>query len=134
MGRFTGSGSWTWRLFLPCVSYTKASITFDSFLAEDGTILHIFFCGSLQSFAKSARGHFPSVYSFMFCNMFTASCVVLLYMLISGQKVTFDRDINHGMYGFLNSRYDRLPLELYMVGVLGTALQFIDCGTIRTNN
>lgn len=36
-------------------------------------------------------------------------------MLLSGEKVSFNRDIGHGMYGFLNLQYDRLPLELFMV-------------------
>lgn len=63
------------------------------------------------------RSNFPSVYVFVFFNMFTASCCVLLYMLLSNGKIQFSRDIHIGMYGFLNTRYDRLPLELFMIVV-----------------
>ena len=85
-------------------------------------------------FAKSVRGHFHSVYEFMFLNMVGASTFTLIYMLLSGQEVTFDMDIHTGVLGFLNPRYDRLPLELFMVvvcnmtGTLGyvRSMQYFD--------
>lgn len=67
--------------------------------------------------AKSVRGRFHSVYVFMFLNMMGAAVCCLVYMLITGQDVTFDINIRTGVLGFLNSRPDRLPLELFMVVV-----------------
>jgi len=68
-------------------------------------------------FAKSVRPQFPDVFTFMFAIMFCASIVTALYMILSGQDVSFSREIHNGLWGFLNVRLDRLPLELVMVFV-----------------
>ena len=67
--------------------------------------------------AKSVRGRFQNVYVFMFLNMMCAATCCLIYLLISGQDVTFDLNLHTGVLGFLNPRFDRLPLELFMVVV-----------------
>lgn len=66
-------------------------------------------------FAKTLREHVPNVFVFMFMVMLGGSCCVLLYLWISGEVFTFDRDISTGLWGWMNLRSDRLPLELWMV-------------------
>lgn len=86
-------------------------------------------------FAKSLREHIPNVFVFMFLNMIFGSMWVLLYLWISGQEFTANRDINIGLWGWMNiGRMDRLPLEIYMVivcNLLGTmgylrSMQYFD--------
>ena len=85
-------------------------------------------------FAKTVRQHM-GLYVFMFLMMFTGSCLALLFaILVLGEHVTFDRDPNHGIWGWSNLYADRLPLEVTMVlicnmlGSLGyvRAMQYFD--------
>lgn len=67
--------------------------------------------------ASSIRARFPSVHVFVFMNMVTASMITLTYIVLLGQEIELSRDIHIGLWGFLNTRYDRLPLEMFMVVV-----------------
>jgi drug/metabolite transporter (DMT)-like permease len=86
-------------------------------------------------FGKSLRSHIQDVYVFMFFIMILGSNLTLLYMLVTGQEVSFSRDENIGMFGWMVvTRADRLPLEVAMVvvcnfmGALGyvRAFQYFD--------
>ena len=83
------------------------------------------------TFAKAVRPHF-NLYVFMFLIMFCGSSMILTFMLIYRVSTDFhvhhtvvtslthfhisiDRNIEHGIWGWMNWRYDRLPLELCMV-------------------
>lgn len=68
-------------------------------------------------FGKSLRAVIEDVYVFMFLNMALGSMLTLLYMLITGEDVSFSRNINTGIWGWMNTRADRLPLEIAMVVV-----------------
>jgi hypothetical protein len=85
-------------------------------------------------FAKQTRSHM-SLYVFMYLNMLTGSLITLSFMtLILRVPVTFDRNESTGVFGWLNTDTDRLPLEIAMVvwcnffGTLGyiRAMQFFD--------
>lgn len=65
--------------------------------------------------ASTIRARFPSVYVFVFMNMVTASMITLTFILLVGQEISVSRDIHIGLWGFMNLRYDRLPLEMFMV-------------------
>jgi hypothetical protein len=86
-------------------------------------------------FGKSLRSHIQDVYVFMFFIMMLGSNLTLLYMLVTGQDVSFSRDENIGMFGWMVvTRADRLALEVAMVvvcnfmGALGyvRAFQYFD--------
>ena len=66
-------------------------------------------------FAKAARSH-VSLYTFMFLVMAVGSTFTLLFqMFILEEHVTFDRNIRHGVWGWMNTEADRMPLEVSMV-------------------
>jgi len=74
--------------------------------------------------AKTCRTHM-SLYMFMFLTMSIGCAMVLFFQVFVLQEtVTLDRDVTHGILGFLIwERSDRLPLELTMVvicNLLGT--------------
>lgn len=74
--------------------------------------------------AKTCRTHM-SLYMFMFLTMSIGCLMVLFFQVFILQEVvTFNRDVTHGILGFLVwERSDRLPLELTMVvicNLLGT--------------
>jgi hypothetical protein len=86
-------------------------------------------------FGKSLRSHIQDAYVFMFFIMILGSNLTLLYMLVTGQDVSFSRDENIGMFGWMVvTRADRLALEVAMVvvcnfmGALGyvRAFQYFD--------
>jgi drug/metabolite transporter (DMT)-like permease len=98
-----------------------------------GLISAIAGCGYLV-FAKSVRIHVavePFVFMIMFCGSFM---VIIVVVVVLQEPVTLDMNINHGVFGWLNLRHDRLPLELLTVvlcNVLGTlgyvrAMQYFD--------
>jgi drug/metabolite transporter (DMT)-like permease len=78
-------------------------------------------------FAKTLREHVPSVFAFMFMIMFGGSFCVLAFLYVMGKDFTFDRDIHHGLWGFMNLQSDRLPLEIWMVLIcnIGGALGYV---------
>ena len=85
------------------------------------------------TFAKAVRPA-TSVVTFMFLVMSVGSCLVLLYMTIAEEYITADRHPYHGLFGWMSLRYDRLPLELWIVlvcNVVGTmgfvrSMQYFD--------
>ena len=85
------------------------------------------------TFAKAVRPA-TSVVTFMFLVMSAGSCLVLLYMTITNEYFTVDRHPYHGLFGWMSLRYDRLPLELWIVlvcNVVGTmgfvrSMQYFD--------
>ena len=63
------------------------------------------------------------LFVFMFMIMACGSVFLLIFMVASGEEITFDMDPVHGLFGWMNLQADRLPLELYMAVVcncLGT--------------
>ncbi|GFH45763.1 hypothetical protein CTEN210_02237 [Chaetoceros tenuissimus] len=71
---------------------------------------------------KSLRSSFP-VLLFMVLNMLTASFIILLFMYVTEQEISLSRDVNHGIFGWMNIQPDRLPLEIgtvFVCNVLGT--------------
>lgn len=85
------------------------------------------------TFAKAVRPA-TSVVTFMFLVMSAGSCLVLLYMTITNEHITVDRHPYHGLFGWMSLRYDRLPLEMWIVlvcNVVGTmgfvrSMQYFD--------
>ena len=65
---------------------------------------------------KSLRAHFPALL-FMWLNMLTASFIILIWMWMIGKEFSWDMHINHGVWGWMNLVFDRLPLEILTVFV-----------------
>ena len=63
---------------------------------------------------KSLRNH-VEVYVFMTINMLVGSTLILLFMTATGQTWTFDRHIDHGVFGWMNWSVDRIVVELCVV-------------------
>ena len=84
--------------------------------------------------ASQVRAKFSSVYLFVFMIMLLSSFFTWVCIAFLGETVEFSRDIHIGLMGFLNTRYDRLPLEMFMVivcnltGAMGyvRAMQYFD--------
>jgi drug/metabolite transporter (DMT)-like permease len=84
--------------------------------------------------AKVVRTEVP-LFSFMFIIMM-GGCVLIVpfQRFVLGEIVTFDRDVDYGIWGFLNWRLDRLPNDLIqvifgnLVGTVGqiASMQFFD--------
>ena len=66
---------------------------------------------------KSLRSSMPVLF-FMVLNMATASFLILLYMWITRNNFTWNRDVNIGVFGWMNSEFDRFPLEMMTVFVV----------------
>lgn len=81
-----------------------------------------------------------NLYVFMFVIMLLSSIFILLFIIMSGENVSFSFDTNHGVFGWLNLTGDRLALELYMVlscNFLGTmgyvaVLKYFDSVVVST--
>jgi drug/metabolite transporter (DMT)-like permease len=74
------------------------------------------------------------LFVFMFTVMGLGSLLLLVFMFLSGETVSFDMHPVHGVFGWLNLAPDRLPLEMYMaivcncLGTYRTTIAFcIDC-------
>jgi drug/metabolite transporter (DMT)-like permease len=68
-------------------------------------------------FAKTIRPHM-NLFVFMFSTMFLGSIFTALFMILTKLPYSFDRDVNTGFFGWMNtSQFDRLPLELITVVV-----------------
>jgi drug/metabolite transporter (DMT)-like permease len=72
---------------------------------------------------KSLRNH-VEVYVFMTLNMLIGSTMILSFMTLTGQTWTFDRHIDHGMFGWMNLTADRIVVELCVVFICNL------CGTM----
>jgi drug/metabolite transporter (DMT)-like permease len=89
--------------------------------------------GYLMS-AKVVRAH-VQMFTFLFLIMF-GGCILIIpfQVFILGEVVTFTRDVEYGIWGFLNWRMDRLPNDLIqvlfgnLVGTVGyvCCIQFFD--------
>ena len=56
-----------------------------------------------------------NLYTFMFCVMFLAALDAFILAHIAGIEVSWDRDPNHGVFGWINIESNRLPLEIVMI-------------------
>mmetsp|Transcript_1071 Transcript_1071/g.1724 ORF Transcript_1071/g.1724 Transcript_1071/m.1724 type:complete len:664 (+) Transcript_1071:64-2055(+) len=89
--------------------------------------------------AKSLRPR-CDLFVFMFGIFFISSFLVLAFMLITEEPVEFSRHPDYGLFGWTNTAFDRLPLELYIVficNLLGTlgyiaVLKYFDSVVIAT--
>jgi drug/metabolite transporter (DMT)-like permease len=72
---------------------------------------------------KSLRDH-VEVYVFMTINMLVGSHMILFYMYCTNDTFTFDAHIDHGVYGWTHTDFDRLPVELCVVFICNL------CGTM----
>jgi drug/metabolite transporter (DMT)-like permease len=71
---------------------------------------------------KSLRSH-VEVYVFMTLNMILGNQMILLFMWLTGQEFSFDRHIDHGVFGWANWDPNRLPIELavvFLCNIMGT--------------
>ena len=66
------------------------------------------------TFGKSLHSTMPAVL-FMFLIMTMGALFVLALMLLLEVNVSFDQQVDHGIFGWTNWRSDRLPLEIIMV-------------------
>ena len=63
------------------------------------------------------------LFVFMFSIMACGSIFLLIFMLISGEEISFGMHPSHGLFGWMSPAADRLPLEMYMAivcNVIGT--------------
>ena len=70
-----------------------------------------------------------NLYLFMFVIMFLGTLCSIGYTCFDGSVITFDNDIDHGIFGWMNWNVDRLPVELIMVlacNILG-AMGYVRC-------
>lgn len=91
-----------------------------------GNIVAFLSCFGTATYLIIAKTLRPSVnlFVFMFFVMSLASVFVYLYMVLSGEMVTFSLHPVHGLFGWAYLQWDRLPLEMYMAiicNVVGTA-------------
>lgn len=73
-------------------------------------------------FAKTVRP-FMDLSVFMYFVMILGACETLAFLMLQGVKFTFNRDETHGVFGWMNHEFDRLPLEIIIVlicNVVGT--------------
>ena len=58
------------------------------------------------------------LYVYMWSIFFLASFFVLGFMIVTGEPVEFSRHPDFGMFGWMNTSSNRLPLEIYMAVVV----------------
>ena len=56
-----------------------------------------------------------NLFVFLFCIMVLTALTTLCSIYATGSKVTWDRDMYHGVFGWTNFVKNRLPLEVVMV-------------------
>jgi drug/metabolite transporter (DMT)-like permease len=72
--------------------------------------------------AKKLRPHIE-LFVFTFLLMFTSSIIVLIYMILTKEPMSFSNHIDYGLWGWTNWQWNRLPLELYLAivcNIMGT--------------
>jgi drug/metabolite transporter (DMT)-like permease len=72
--------------------------------------------------AKKLRPHID-LFVFTFLLMLTSSIFVLAYMILTKEPMSFSNHIDHGLWGWANWQWNRLPLELYLAivcNIMGT--------------
>jgi len=72
------------------------------------------------TFAKAVRSSTVSVavIPFTFIMMLSGSFLVLIFMVATGVQFTFSTHPDHGMFGWLTPRFDRIGIELWIVLVV----------------
>lgn len=66
-------------------------------------------------FAKSVRSHI-NLFPYMFLVMFIGCLLIVPFQIfVLHETVTFGTDIEYGIWGFLDPRFDRLPVELIQI-------------------
>jgi drug/metabolite transporter (DMT)-like permease len=105
-----------------------------STLPTNGTPHHLAMWGNVVALSSSfgtaiylliAKKLRPKMdlFVFMFIIMACGSMFLLVFMIASGEEVTFDMHPIHGLFGWMTLEADRLPLEMYLAIVcncLGT--------------
>lgn len=71
--------------------------------------------GTLYLLSASRCRPTMNIFMFMFCIMFVTASTTLCCIYATGTTVTWDRHITHGVFGWMNFRTNRLPLEVVMV-------------------
>jgi drug/metabolite transporter (DMT)-like permease len=74
--------------------------------------------------AKAVRLHM-NLYVFMFCVMTIGSLFSFLYASTVHMRMTWNMDIEHGVFGWLNWHFDRLPVEI-LCNILG-GMGYVRC-------
>lgn len=85
------------------------------------------------TFAKSAQSTI-SVTLLTFLMMFGGSFLVLFFMILLGEEISWSRHPYHGLFGWINMRPDRLGVEIWvvlvcnLVGTMGfvQSMQYFD--------
>mmetsp|Transcript_25651 Transcript_25651/g.60714 ORF Transcript_25651/g.60714 Transcript_25651/m.60714 type:complete len:841 (-) Transcript_25651:174-2696(-) len=77
-----------------------------AFSASFGTAIYLIFAKSLRTSMD--------IFVFMFSIMSIGALCTILYMLASGEVISWDMHPDHGLFGWLRWELDRLPLELFM--------------------
>lgn len=78
--------------------------------------------------AKTVRPYI-NLYFFMFVIMSLGTLCCIGFAFLNSTKITFDRHIDHGVFGWMNWGFDRFPVELIMVlacNILG-AMGYVRC-------
>ena len=84
-----------------------------TFLMADGyySVLYLEFAWILCPRKVSSIYHTTMhVLLFMVLNIITASFLILMFTWFTGQEISFDRHMNHVIWGWMNAQSDRLPL------------------------
>ncbi|OQR87685.1 Drug/Metabolite Transporter (DMT) Superfamily [Achlya hypogyna] len=89
----------------------EASIGGDlgAFLGAIGAVVYLLQAKTI----RSRMGLMP----FMLCHTFVVSVLLLPTMWLLGESFTLSRDPVHGLFGWINWEWDRVGLELYLVGI-----------------
>eukprot|EP00339_Tiarina_fusa_P015204 CAMPEP_0117080070 /NCGR_PEP_ID=MMETSP0472-20121206/56501_1 /TAXON_ID=693140 ORGANISM="Tiarina fusus, Strain LIS" /NCGR_SAMPLE_ID=MMETSP0472 /ASSEMBLY_ACC=CAM_ASM_000603 /LENGTH=213 /DNA_ID=CAMNT_0004807573 /DNA_START=187 /DNA_END=825 /DNA_ORIENTATION=- len=90
--------------------------THDNHLAIYGNLVALSASFGTAGYLLIAKRLRPKMdlFLFMFLIMGVGAFYLLIFCLLNGQTITFDRHAVHGLWGWLNFQADRLPLELYM--------------------
>ena len=86
-------------------------------------LLGAFCCATYLMFGKMVRLHLMA-FVFTFLNMFGASIMVLLFLLMRGEKISFSQHYNHGLFGWMNVCFSIRLIDAQLVH--GDSLQH--CG------
>ena len=88
-----------------------------STLLGDGYAMASSICGVFYiTFAKRVRPNLD-LSVFMFVVMFLGTIDTLIFLAVTGRYVTLDRNAIHGIFGWMNLSWNRLPIEI-MIAVV----------------
>ncbi|KAG7347462.1 EamA-like transporter family protein [Nitzschia inconspicua] len=99
------------------VSTTVSSNSINPHLGMLGNIIALSASFGTAAYLLIAKKLRPKMdlFVFMFIIMSCGSILLLLFIIASGEEMTFDRNPVHGIFGWMNLQADRLPLELFLV-------------------